>query len=83
MPMLKIQCCGVLEQICGGVEHEFAVSESPVQVTQALSYLADAVPDVADWLPRTACAVGDAIVSRDRVLETDETLVLLPPVSGG
>lgn len=83
MPVLRFQCYGVLEQVCGGFEREAAVSAFPVTVDDALALLAEAHPAVHDHLPYTACAVGDEIVSRDRSLDAGETLVLLPPVSGG
>lgn len=83
MAMLKFQCCGVLEQICGGSEYQVVLPMFPVQVDEALAQLAEAIPAMQEWLPRTACAVGDEIVARNHVLNGDETLVLLPPVSGG
>lgn len=83
MPVLKFQCCGVLAQACGGPERELAVSSFPVRVDEALALFAEAHPAAQDYLPTTACAIGDEIVARDYPLGGDETLVLLPPVSGG
>ncbi|HET6655229.1 MAG TPA: MoaD/ThiS family protein [Gammaproteobacteria bacterium] len=36
-----------------------------------------------EYLPFVACAVGDEIVVRNYPLQEGDTLVLLPPVSGG
>lgn len=83
MPVLNIRCCGVLEQVCGGAESQLSLSQSPVRVDQALARLAEDNPGIRDYLPHTACAVGDAIVSRDAMLNAGDELVLLPPVSGG
>lgn len=83
MPILKVHCCGVLEQTCGGSESELTVPGFPVRVDDALALFAKVNAAAEVHLPQTACAVGDQIVARDYALAADETLVLLPPVSGG
>lgn len=83
MPTLKFQCCGVLEQACGGAERELEVSGFPLRVDDALAQFAADNPAAEAHLPHIACAVGDEIVTRDYSLKSGETLVLLPPVSGG
>lgn len=52
-------------------------------VAAVLGELAQQVPGVAPHLKRTACAVGDELVGRERRLHDGETVALLPPVSGG
>ncbi|AGY91393.1 hypothetical protein SPICUR_01885 [Spiribacter curvatus] len=48
-----------------------------------LQALIEHYPALSDQLPRVACAVGDAMRARQDYLYGGETLVLLPPVSGG
>lgn len=52
-------------------------------VADALAALTAARPALGPHLERVAYAVGDELVSRETVLRPDDTLVLLPPVSGG
>jgi molybdopterin converting factor small subunit len=80
---LTVECCGILEQVCGGARRELGVSDFPVIVEEALAQFAAENPAAAEYLPYVACAVGDAVVQRDYALREGETLVLLPPVSGG
>jgi molybdopterin synthase sulfur carrier subunit len=83
MSTLKIQCYGVLEQACGAFERELGVAGFPLRVQDALTQFAEANPAARKYLPNVACAVGDEIVPRSHALQEDDTLVLLPPVSGG
>jgi len=80
---VHVQCYGVLEQVCGGLDRELEVPELPLRVDAVLERLATEVPALRQYLPRTACAVGDTIVARSHRLSAGETLVLIPPVSGG
>lgn len=80
---VHIQCYGVLEQVCGGLDREVEVPELPLRVDAVLERLSADVPALREYLPRTACAVGDTIVPRHHRLAEGETLVLIPPVSGG
>jgi len=57
--------------------------DTPCTIAKALAVLTREYPALADELPRVACAVGDAMRTRQDTLQGDETLVLLPPVSGG
>ncbi len=57
--------------------------DTPCTIAEALAALIREYPALADELPRVACAVGDAMRTRQDTLQGDETLVLLPPVSGG
>ncbi|HET7588375.1 MAG TPA: MoaD/ThiS family protein [Gammaproteobacteria bacterium] len=83
MSTLKVQCCGMLEQACGGFERELEVPGFPLRVQEALAQFATANPLAQEYLPFVACAIGDEIVVRNHSLQEGDTLVLLPPVSGG
>lgn len=52
-------------------------------VESALQSLADDKPALKQELQRTACAIGEALISRDTVLANDTEIALIPPVSGG
>lgn len=80
---VQIECYGILQQVCGGFTRNVRVAAWPVTVADVLEDLVQEVPEMREYLARTACAVGDAIVQRDAHLEHGQTLVLLPPVSGG
>ena len=79
---ITIEFYGVLEPICGA-EHRVELSGDSVSVAAVLDELATRIPEVEAHLPRTACAVGDELVGREHSLKDGDTLVLLPPVSGG
>lgn len=83
MSILKVQCCGILEQACGGFERELEVPDFPIRVDDALARFAAANPEAQEYLPFVACAIGDEIVVRNHSVSAGQTLVLLPPVSGG
>ncbi len=80
---MVVECCGVLEELCGGPEYRLRLPHIPISVAELIERLAAEQPAARDMLARTACAVGDHIVSRERLLQRGERLVLLPPVSGG
>ncbi|AGM40456.1 sulfur transfer protein ThiS [Spiribacter salinus M19-40] len=78
----RIELFGVLREAVGASEVSLDL-EPPVTVDEVLEHLQATYPGVMPHLPRVACAVGDEMRSRQSVLAQDETLVLLPPVSGG
>lgn len=80
---IDVQCYGILEQVCGGLDRQVSVSALPVTVAEVLECLARDVPALREHLAHTACAVGDCIVARDARLQAGDTLALIPPVSGG
>lgn len=82
-PHVNVQLFGILQQVGGAREREVTVDALPVSVADALASLVAAVPALGAHLAHTACAVGDEIVDRSTRLEAGDTLVLLPPVSGG
>jgi len=83
MARLNIQFFGMLTQVCDTAECAIDIDAFPVRVDTALTRLADAYPQLAQHLPHVACAVADRIVTRVDTLDAGDTLVLLPPVSGG
>lgn len=80
--MLKLEFYGVLSEVVGASELEWPLAE-PVSVTQVLGALSAEFAGLERHLPRTACAVNDEIVPRERLVQRGDTLALLPPVSGG
>ncbi len=80
---VRLQCFGILEEVCGGAEHDIEIAALPARVDAVLEAFAARIPALREHLPRTACAVGDSIVGRDHLLSGDQPLVLIPPVSGG
>lgn len=73
---------GVLRRLAGSSTWRMTIAAGST-VADALALLARHQPALAPELPRCACAVGDAIVPRTRVLSAGEHMALLPPVSGG
>ena len=78
---IKIEAFGAVEQqlpqdleiICS---LNSTVSDVLVQVIQQC-------PAASAMIERCACAMGEDIISRQTLLNSDSTLVLLSPVAGG
>ena len=79
---MNIELYGVLREAAGSQTLELDI-ELPITIGTVLERLGADCPALATHLPRVACAVGDAMRSRQDQLQPNETLVLLPPVSGG
>ena len=79
---MKVELFGVLREAVGGAEVDLDLA-GPAPIAEVLDALVSDYPGLAEHLPRVACAVGDDMRSRSDVIEPAETLVLLPPVSGG
>ncbi|MEX0450234.1 MoaD/ThiS family protein [Spiribacter sp. 218] len=79
---MQVELYGVLREAAGSDRVETPLTQ-PVPIEQVLQALVETYPDLAPHLPRVACAVGDTMRSRQATIAPDETLVLLPPVSGG
>lgn len=79
---IEITGHGKLKRLLGDTPCAF---ELPLESTviDALNRLAERLPDLAVQLPQTACALGDSLVPRDRILQDGDVLALIPPVSGG
>lgn len=59
------------------------VDDIDITVQTLLDSLLEQYPDMGDLLKVTACAIADELVSRDTAIRSDQTLALIPPVSGG
>lgn len=79
---IAVECHGVFRGLCGP-ELTLDLPGSRATVAEALRALAVQVPEAAAYLDRTACAVGDELVGRDRGLTDGDRVALIPPVSGG
>jgi molybdopterin synthase sulfur carrier subunit len=55
----------------------------PISIEQAIQQLAEQKPEISTNLERCACAIGDELVSRSTLLESESRIALLPPVAGG
>lgn len=74
---------GVLQRLAGAPQRAIEVDAAGAMIGAALERLAREVPALAGELERSACAVGDALVSRSDRLAGDLTIAVLPPVAGG
>ncbi len=79
---MEIELFGVLREAAGDRVLTLDL-EPPIVIGDVLEALTTARPALGPHLPRVACAVGDEMRSRTDHIQTGETLVLLPPVSGG
>gem|GEM_PF-1111994 len=79
---VKIELNGVLCRLAGAQNLMIELNDSAT-VADAMAAVEERLPNAADRLEVTAIAIGDSLVHRNTVLEGDETLVLIPPVSGG
>lgn len=78
---IKIDAFGAIER---QLPHDLALEfESDVLIADVLEYVMRAYPEASSLLDRCACAIGEDIIPRQHVLNTDTTLVLLSPVAGG
>lgn len=79
---VSFQLHGVLTRLAGS---EALNVECPHHATvgSALDVLADQQPALSAELNRTACAIGETLVSRETILQGDTDIALIPPVSGG
>ncbi|RLK51549.1 molybdopterin synthase sulfur carrier subunit [Alkalispirillum mobile] len=79
---MQVEFYGILEEVVGQPRMTLELAEGAT-VADALEALAGQQPELAPHLARVAYAVGDELVGKDTRLKADDTLVLLPPVSGG
>ncbi|MDR9432703.1 MAG: MoaD/ThiS family protein [Spiribacter sp.] len=79
---MKVELFGVLREVAGASDIALSI-ELPASITQVLAALVSQYPALEPHLPQVACAVGESMRSRHASLYPNETLVLLPPVSGG
>ena len=79
---ITIEFHGALRALAGTKRAELGLGDFAT-VADAITALAGEHPQLAERLPSTACAIGDALVGRDHDLADGDELVLIPPVSGG
>lgn len=79
---MQVEFFGVLKEVVGSSRITLDIAP-PVTIEELLVSLTTRYPALQSHLPRVACAVGDEVRSRQDVLQADDVLVLLPPVSGG
>lgn len=79
---VKVELNGVLCRLAGAQSLTVELNDSAT-VADAMAAVEQRVPNAADRLEVTAIAIGDELVHRNTLLMGDETLVLIPPVSGG
>lgn len=79
---IQIELNGVLCRLAGAQSLTLQLADNAT-VGDAMAAVEERIPNAADRLEVTAIAIGDSLVHRNTVLDGDETLVLIPPVSGG
>lgn len=79
---ITVELNGVLCRLAGAQNLTIELNDSAT-VADAMEAVEKKLPNAADRLEVTAVAIGDSLVHRGMILEGDETLVLIPPVSGG
>lgn len=82
MATITFEFYGRLERLAQQSALSLEIS-TPSSIENALKVLADNKPDLSENLERCACAIGDELISRSHILDSDITLALLPPVAGG
>ena len=79
---VTVECYGASQRWCGAESISLDLSDNAI-VADALDHLAERFPELAARQETVAVAIGDEIVPTTRLLAEDETLALIPPVSGG
>ncbi len=80
---VKISFYGNLINLAGGRSHTLRVEGRPPTVADLRAAVARAFPEVAPHLEHTAVGMGTELFGDDAVLQADQEISLLPPVSGG
>lgn len=78
---ITVEFYGMLRQLAGSDQLQIDIDGTTV--AEALDALCRQQPALAPQLPRTACAIGSHLVRRNDRLKENDTLALIPPVSGG
>ncbi|MFV5490107.1 MoaD/ThiS family protein [Acinetobacter sp. ASP199] len=78
---IKIESFGAIER---QLPQDLTVQCQPDSlVAEVLDKVVQSFPEAYNLLERCACAMGEDIISRQKQLHQDSTLVLLSPVAGG
>ncbi|UTO20930.1 MoaD/ThiS family protein [Acinetobacter sp. Z1] len=78
---IKIEAFGAIERLLPKeLAFEFAADQ---MINDVLAHIVDRYPDATKAMDKCACAIGEDIVTRQTVLNSSCTVVLLSPVAGG
>lgn len=80
---VKVEFYGRLRDAAGVPERDVRMNGASPTLRDLADRLREDHPDLADDLDTAAFAVGDQLADLDRVLDGDEAVGVLPPVSGG
>lgn len=78
---INIRCFGITKDILGGFTQEISVNEGET-VAQFLKNLQSKYPALAE-LPSLHIAINEAYPETDYIIQAQDEVVLIPPVSGG
>lgn len=79
---IVIECYGASARWCGAEIVDLDLADGDT-ANDALDALAGRYPEFAARRDSVAIAIGNAITSPTRLLEADDRLALIPPVSAG
>ena len=79
---IQIEFYGVLQRLAGANLRELNLPEGAT-AADVLMQLSEQSAELSARIENSACAIGEQLVSRTHLLEDGDTLVLIPPVSGG
>lgn len=79
---ITVECHGALVDKLGDDSVTIKLGP-PYTVIELLSLICDQWPEAEPLITRTACARGDQLITEETVLGHEDTVVLIPPVSGG
>lgn len=79
---ITVELNGVLRRLAGAERMTLTLPDGAT-LDSALAQVEAQVPEAADVLAASACAMGAALVPRSSVLNDGDAVVLLPPISGG
>jgi molybdopterin converting factor small subunit len=80
---VSVEFCGVLRQLAGMTRTDVETPTESPTAADVLGLLAQGIPALEIRLANTACAIGTEVVPRSTIIRSGESLVLIPPVSGG
>ena len=78
---IKIESFGAIQRLLP--EHLSLQHTVECSIDDVLAQVIRLYPDAHHLLERCACAIGEDIVCRDKILHRDTVIVLLSPVAGG
>lgn len=80
---VRVEFYGRLREAAGAADREVRMEGASPTLADLADRLRREHPGLADHLEGAAFAVGDRLVDRDRRLDADDVVGILPPVSGG